>query len=126
MLDCKKCGNPDMPHNPCMCDDIGEMDTLVGMCATCCKYACTCERVGQYLTPQQVELTNTEVDIHTLSAIIDARGLPWVLAEISAYAGEQAANACRAPGNRNLSAWGTARARLSAMVANPTISKLAR
>jgi hypothetical protein len=47
-----------------------------------------------------------------------------VLTELSAYAGRQAANACRAPGNRNLAAWGEARRLLHGVKLN--ISTLAQ
>ena len=111
--------------------DLETADTLVGVCATCYNYACKCKPRCVLCGERSLHCSCRnpsayEIDAHTLNVLIARRGLDWVLAELSAYAGEKVANACRAPGNRHLAAWGDVRrglqAALLAVLKNPTLA----
>jgi hypothetical protein len=109
-------------------EDLETADTLVGVCATCYNYACKCKPrctlCGENSPCSCRNPSVEEIDAQVLHSLITLRGLDWVLTELSAYAGRQAANACRAPGNRNLAAWGEARRLLHGVKLN--ISTLAQ
>lgn len=116
MSECK-CGS--VCATDCICDNIGEMDTLVGMCARCCKYACTCERVLQ-------QQNSEEIDAQSLRTIIGARGLRWVLRQLCRHAEHDADDALSRGDKDGLSRWATVSNKLDSVTENVAILTLAQ